>query len=152
MDGVGDDNYFRDFFFITGLVKTVSNCEEFRFSASNKDCIVSYLIRGLSCIWICETKVAMLCLMLASDTTSAIYDNKEDIIVMSSSCWDLAVSFFTLLERLNENWSWKMFMTLEPGVSSGSREEKNGRFHVTCCISLQGDLWWNFSSDQWVNW
>ena len=103
-------------------------------------------------MWICETKVAISCLMLVSDTTSAICDNKEDTIVISSSCWDLAVSFFTLLERLNENWSWKVSMTLEPRVSSGLREEKDGRFHVTCCMSLQGDLWWNFSGNQWVNW
>ena len=43
MDGVGDDNYFRNFFFITGLVKTISNCEEFCFSASDKDCMVNCL-------------------------------------------------------------------------------------------------------------
>jgi len=43
VDGVSDNNYFRDFFFITGLVKTTSNCEEFRFSASDEDCIVNYL-------------------------------------------------------------------------------------------------------------
>jgi len=43
VDEVGDDNYFRDFFFITGLVKTTSNREEFHFSASDKDCIVNYL-------------------------------------------------------------------------------------------------------------
>jgi len=30
--------------------------------------------------------VAMLCLMLASDTMSAVCDDKEDTIVMSSSC------------------------------------------------------------------
>ena len=43
VDGVGDDNYFRNFFFITGLVKTASNCEEFRFSASDEDCMVNCL-------------------------------------------------------------------------------------------------------------
>ena len=43
MDGVGDDNYFRDFFFVTGLVKTVSNCEEFCFGASDEDHMVNCL-------------------------------------------------------------------------------------------------------------
>ena len=43
MDGVGDNNYFRDFIFVTGLVKTASNCEEFRFGASDKDHMVNCL-------------------------------------------------------------------------------------------------------------
>ena len=43
VDGVGDDNYFRNFFFVTGLVKIASNCKEFCFSASDEDCIVNCL-------------------------------------------------------------------------------------------------------------
>jgi len=43
VDGVGDDNYFRDFFFITGLVKTTSNRKEFCFGASDKDHMVNCL-------------------------------------------------------------------------------------------------------------
>ena len=41
VDGVGDDNYFRNFFFVTGLVKTTSNCKEFCFSASDEDHMVN---------------------------------------------------------------------------------------------------------------
>jgi len=43
MNGVGDNNYFRDFFFVTDLVKTASNHEEFHFSASDEDHMVNYL-------------------------------------------------------------------------------------------------------------
>ena len=43
VDRVGDDNYFRNFFFITGLVKTASNHEKFCFSASDKDHMVNCL-------------------------------------------------------------------------------------------------------------
>ena len=43
MDGVGDNNYFRNFFFITGLVKTTSNRKEFCFSASDEDRMVNCL-------------------------------------------------------------------------------------------------------------
>ena len=78
-------------------------------------------------MWICETKVAMSCLTLALDTTSAMCENIKDEIVMLLSCWDLAISFFALLDRLNENWPWKMSMTLESGLSSELRGEKDGK-------------------------
>ena len=43
VDGVSDNNYFRNFFFVTGLVKTASNRKEFHFSASDEDCMVNCL-------------------------------------------------------------------------------------------------------------
>ena len=43
VDRVGDNNYFRDFFFVTGLVKTTSNCEEFCFGTSDEDSMVNCL-------------------------------------------------------------------------------------------------------------
>jgi len=43
VDGVSNNNYFRDFFFVTGLVKTASNRKEFYFGASDEDCMMNCL-------------------------------------------------------------------------------------------------------------
>ena len=56
-------------------------------------------------MWMCETEVAMLFLMLALVTTIAVYGDIEDEIVISSSCWEHSESVFTLLAKLNTNWS-----------------------------------------------
>ena len=78
-------------------------------------------------MWMCETEVAMLFLMLALVTTIAVYGDIEDEIVISSSCWEHSESVFTLLAKLNTNWSWKMSMILEPGLSSESRGKNDGK-------------------------
>ena len=78
-------------------------------------------------MWMCETNIAMSFLILASDTTIAMCGDNEDKIVISSSCWEHAESFFALLAQLNVNWSWKMLMTLEPRLSSESRGENDGK-------------------------
>ena len=75
----------------------------------------------------CETDVAMSFLMLVLDITIAVCGDNEDEIVISSSCWKHAESFFALLAKLNVNWSWKMLMTLESGLSSESRGENDGK-------------------------
>jgi len=84
-------------------------------------------------MWICKTKVAMLFLMLALETTIAMWGDIEDKIVMSLSCWEYAESFFALLAKLNENWSWKMLMIPESGLSSGLSGENDGK---TLCSLL----------------
>ena len=84
-------------------------------------------------MWICKTEVVMSFLMLASETTIAMWGDIEDKIVMSLSCWERAELFFTLLAKLNENRSWKMSMILEPGLSSGLSGENDGK---TLCSLL----------------
>ena len=49
--------------------------------------------------------MAMLFLMLASVTTIAMYEDIEDEIVISSSCWERSESVFALLAKLNANQS-----------------------------------------------
>ena len=56
-------------------------------------------------MWMCETDVAMSFLMLVLDITIAMCGDNENEIVILSSCWKHAESFFALLAKLNVNWS-----------------------------------------------
>ena len=56
-------------------------------------------------MWMCETDVAISFLMLVLDITIAVCGDNKDEIVISSSCWKHAESFFALLAKLNVNWS-----------------------------------------------
>ena len=47
MNGVGDDNDFRDVSFITSLANTTSNSEKFCFCAGNKGCMMNCLDQRL---------------------------------------------------------------------------------------------------------
>ena len=49
--------------------------------------------------------MAMSFLMLTSDTTIAMCGDIENEIIISSSYWKYAESFFTLLAKLNTNQS-----------------------------------------------
>ena len=66
-------------------------------------------------------------LTLVLDTMIAMCGDIENEIVILSSCWECAELFFTLLAKLNANWSWKILVTLEPGLSSESEEENDGK-------------------------
>ena len=56
-------------------------------------------------MWMCKTDVAMSFLMLVLDITIAVCGDNEDEIVILSSCWKYAESFFALLAKLNVNQS-----------------------------------------------
>ena len=47
MNGVGDDNDFRDVCFVASLVNTTSNSEKFCFCASDKGCVMNRLDQRL---------------------------------------------------------------------------------------------------------
>ena len=83
------------------------------------------LTKGWSCMWICETEVVMSFLMLALDATIAMCGDKEDWIVISSSCWEHDNSFFALLTKLKEIQSGKISIILESRLNSRLKREKN---------------------------
>ena len=47
MNGVGDDNDFRDVFFAASLANATSNSKKFRFCAGDKGCVMDYLDQRL---------------------------------------------------------------------------------------------------------
>ena len=47
MNGVGDDNDFRDVSFIASLANTTSNSEKFCFCAGDKGCVMNCLDQRL---------------------------------------------------------------------------------------------------------
>ena len=55
------------------------------------------LIKGWLCMWMCETDVAMLFLILASVTTIAMWDEDDEWSIILSSCWKCDLLLFTLL-------------------------------------------------------
>ena len=83
MNGVSDDNDFRDVFFAASLADATSNSEKFCFCAGDKGHMMNCLDQSM---WMCETEVAMSFLMLALDTIIAMCGDREDWIVMLSSC------------------------------------------------------------------
>ena len=75
----------------------------------------------------CDIDVAMSFLMLASVTMMAICGEEDNCKVISLSCWKCILLFFSLLDKLKENWSENSSTILEPGLNSGWREENEGK-------------------------
>ena len=71
------------------------------------------LTKGWLRMWICKIEVAISFLMLASETTIAVWGDVDTWIVMLSNCWEHDEAFFPLVAKLKENLSGKMSITLE---------------------------------------
>jgi len=84
------------------------------------------LMIGWFDICMCKIDVTILFLMLASIATIAVNYNKDNSITTESSWWRQRLSFFFLLQRLKENLSENMSITLKPRESSGWIGEKEG--------------------------
>ena len=108
------------------------------------------LTKDWSHMWICETEVAMLFLMLALETTIAVCGDMEDWIIISFSWWEHNDSFFALLAKLKEIWSGKILIILESRLNSRLRGEKDRKtlysllFESMRC-SFTEIFWWSVS-------
>ena len=76
------------------------------------------LINGWLAMCICEIDVAMLFLMLASDTMMAVELDKDASRTILSSCWHQVFLFLFLIDKLKEKQSEKLSIILEPRESS----------------------------------
>ena len=132
------------------------------------------LINGWLAMCTCEMNVAMLFLMLASDTMIVVELNKDASRTILSSCWQQIFLFLFLIDKLKENQSEKLSIILEPGESSGWRGEKEGKIPYTLLFEstkyllilalwqLVRDLretgWWHLgdlkgeSMSKWIIW
>ena len=77
------------------------------------------LINGWLAMCTCEMDVAMLFLMLASNTMMAVELDEDASRTILSSCWQQILLFLFLIDKLKEIWSEKLSIILEPGESSG---------------------------------
>jgi len=77
------------------------------------------LINSWLAMCTCEMNVAMLFLILASDTMIAVELDKDASRTILSSCWQQIFLFLFLINKLKENQSEKLSIILEPGESSG---------------------------------
>ena len=80
-------------------------------------------------MWMCETDVAMLFLMLASVIMSADWGEEELLRTMLSSSWVrvLYFSFSFLLTKLKEKRLENLSVIRQPGENSGLSGENNGK-------------------------
>ena len=80
-------------------------------------------------MWMCETDVAMLFLMLASVIMSADWGEEELLRTMLSSSWVrvLYFSFSFLLTKLKEKRLENLSVIRQPGENSGLRGENDGK-------------------------
>jgi len=68
----------------------------------------------------CDIDVVMSFLTLASMITMAVERESDDLITMLSSCWMwiFLLLSWCILNKLNENWSEKLSITLWPDENS----------------------------------